>query len=436
MRRTCGRLLQRALCAAATMALGMCLLAIAPCVASAAGTVDGVTVRDCDVTTPASGKVLVGLKGSYDQVSAQKVLDKLNGIRKEACEEGVWNPENPSARLTMSDYKPLVWSADLEYITMLRAAEASVTRGHVRADGDSIWLKAPSGQQGWAEDLAWNYDDLLYGIDQFYGEKDDWVNKNSAAVTGHYTSMISPRYASVGASAFLQDAKTAATWPCTVAMQLSHMLPTSEERLAPKGVVYQLIEMKASSISSLKVKGLGNGASVGDSRQAYVVGSAAYNGNVAKNALISSAFMWKTSNADVADVTQTGFVTAKGSGDAVISAADASTGGVATAALHVSASSGKPSAGEADGKELSKVKSVSFTVKAGKSVRLSAGPAYSVSGNRIVYVKKSGTGKVKVSKNGKVTVSKGLKKAKTYKVVLSVSCNGQSKQIAIKIKVK
>ena len=145
------------------MALGMCLLAIAPCVASAAGTVDGVTVRDCDVTTPASGKVLVGLKGSYDQVSAQKVLDKLNGIRKEACEEGVWNPENPSARLTMSDYKPMVWSADLEYITMLRAAEASVTRGHVRADGDSIWLKAPSGQQGWAEDLAWNYDDLLYG---------------------------------------------------------------------------------------------------------------------------------------------------------------------------------------------------------------------------------------------------------------------------------
>ena len=69
--------------------------------------------------------VLVGLKGSY-LASADAALKRINEIRKEACKQGVQDPRDPNRKLTMSDYVPVKWSSDLEYIARVRAAEASV----------------------------------------------------------------------------------------------------------------------------------------------------------------------------------------------------------------------------------------------------------------------------------------------------------------------
>ena len=43
---------------------------------------------------------------------------------------------------------------------------------------------------------------MITGIDQWYGEKQDWV-KQTGGVTGHYTSMINPNNLYVGLATFI-----------------------------------------------------------------------------------------------------------------------------------------------------------------------------------------------------------------------------------------
>ena len=147
--------------------------------------------------------VLVGLKGSY-LASADAALKRINEIRKEACKQGVQDPRDPNRKLTMSDYVPVKWSSDLEYIARVRAAEASVYMDHQRPNGTMCFSQAsPNGVQSWGEVLAWNNsNDMITGIDQWYGEKQDWV-KQTGGVTGHYTSMINPNNLYVGLATFI-----------------------------------------------------------------------------------------------------------------------------------------------------------------------------------------------------------------------------------------
>ena len=120
--------------------------------------------------------VLVGLKGSY-LASADAALERINEIRKEACKQGVQDPRDPNRKLTISDYVPVKWSSDLEYIARVRAAEASVYMDHQRPNGTMCFSQAsPNGVKSWGEVLAWNNsNDMITGIDQWYGEKQDWV---------------------------------------------------------------------------------------------------------------------------------------------------------------------------------------------------------------------------------------------------------------------
>ena len=147
--------------------------------------------------------VLVGLKGSY-LASADAALERINEIRKEACKQGVQDPRDPNRKLTMSDYVPVKWSSDLEYIARVRAAEASVYMDHQRPNGTMCFSQAsPNGVKSWGEVLAWNNsNDMITGIDQWYGEKQDWV-KQTGGVTGHYTSMINPNNLYVGLATFI-----------------------------------------------------------------------------------------------------------------------------------------------------------------------------------------------------------------------------------------
>ena len=84
------------------------------------------SVLETNVTTASSGCTLVGLYGSYYS-QAQSALDKINEIRKEACEAGnVPDPRDSSRMLTPDDYRPLKWSSSLEKIARIRAAEACI----------------------------------------------------------------------------------------------------------------------------------------------------------------------------------------------------------------------------------------------------------------------------------------------------------------------
>ena len=93
--------------------------------------IPGADLNEDDLTqnASASGTIVLGVKGSYI-ADIQAALDRINEIRKEACNEGVQDPRNPSRRLTSSDYVPIKWSSDLEYIARIRADVASVYIEH------------------------------------------------------------------------------------------------------------------------------------------------------------------------------------------------------------------------------------------------------------------------------------------------------------------
>ena len=84
------------------------------------------TVLETNVTEASEGCTLVGVYGSYF-AQAKEALAKINEIRKEACEAGnIRDPRNSGRYLQPSDYVPLKWSSDLEYIARIRAAEAGI----------------------------------------------------------------------------------------------------------------------------------------------------------------------------------------------------------------------------------------------------------------------------------------------------------------------
>lgn len=280
--------------------------------------------------TPTSGNVVMGFSGAYYTETADKILKRLNEIRLEACKEGVLNPVTKQP-LTEADYEPLKWSSDLEAIARLRAAEATVSQAHTRPNGqDCFTVETTNGEGTWAENLAWNYSGLMEGIEQWYGEKGDWVKQTQGAVTGHYTSIISPRYHHVAVGAFRLSS---GGW-YAVAQEFSYKSTLDEQKNSDSGSCVQYMEVQGSNVTKLEY-----GANKttflreGDSCLMPVNVTVQYKdyGGKAKNFTgpYQAGGSWSSSDEAVAVVDATGNVTALGKGTAQIGL-DAGTKSVST----------------------------------------------------------------------------------------------------------
>jgi len=121
-----------------------------------AGNISASTTIPTDVETASSNCTLLGVKGEYITQIPQ-ALKRINEIRKEACQEGVLNPRTGSP-LKPSDYVPIKWSSDLEYIARIRAAESGITMAHERTNGrDCFEIKSLNRVESSGEVLAWNW---------------------------------------------------------------------------------------------------------------------------------------------------------------------------------------------------------------------------------------------------------------------------------------
>lgn len=206
------------------------------------------SIIDTDVSKAKSGNVLRGLEGKYVTEVSQAVA-LINSYRKEACEKGYENPET-GRRLTASDYVPIRWSTDLEYIARIRAAEAALTLDHVRTNKTSCFnLVSPGGVRSGGEVLAWNDSttSMTYGIRQWYAEKNDWVKKNRSAVTGHYEVMITPSNRYVGLGSFISEQTYFGN--CT-AGEFSKLTGLSSAAMSNPGEVIQMLELPSRCIVS------------------------------------------------------------------------------------------------------------------------------------------------------------------------------------------
>lgn len=291
-------------------------------------------------STADEGNILLGVKGSY-MANAQAVLNLINQYRKEACDKGYPDPRDSSRRLTKSDYVPIKWSSDLEYIARIRAAEASVVADHVRPNGESCFsLESPNGIGSSGEVLAWNSgsEDITTGVKQWYGEKDTWVNQENG-VTGHYTSMINPDNLYVGVSSFLNpdaDPWDAGTWPYTSAGEFSRLAGLDETSGPAISDCTQIIEVQSAGLKpavsfSMTSEVLRPGKTIQASLIYNVEGvPLVYVPNVSGNGGIT----WSSSNTKAASIDQNGKITAGSAGKTTITAATAS-GITASSALEV-----------------------------------------------------------------------------------------------------
>ncbi|MBQ3291161.1 MAG: Ig-like domain-containing protein [Mogibacterium sp.] len=225
------------------------VLAYMPVMAFAGDGVDRANepkIRETDCEKPDEGNSFVYLSGEFNYLPKDEIIDYINEIRLEACEEGVPNPNDPSVKLGVNDYKPIKWSSDLEWIAQTRAAEAVVHRAHVRPNGSRWSSIYYNGTKSRAEDLAWNSTaNIIGGINQWYDEKEDWVDQISDKVTGHYTSIINPNYNYIGIGAFDPDIGYGA-----VAGELGMSVNDNGEQTGSYGQYHQIIEVHNSALSA------------------------------------------------------------------------------------------------------------------------------------------------------------------------------------------
>lgn len=367
-------------------------------------------VRDTDVTVAAPGNTLISVEGTFSSKTKTEILNRINKIRKEACDEGVTNPSTGKA-LTTADYIPIKWSADLEWIAQTRAAEATVSEGHTRPNGEICFTAIHNGVDSWAENLAWNYSGMMDGIEQWYEEKADWVN-NTGGVTGHYTSMINPEYAYIGLGCFrLKEGGWYA-----VAAEFSFEQGLAEDKIGVTGSYSQQMEVPTSAISVSLTKNVS--LNVGSKKKLTLTvtakGESAWGGSKqSKCSLVNNTTTWLSSDNSILSVDETGTVTAKKTGTATITATT-SNGLKATTKVKVL--------------KVAKAKTPKLVNLKGKKLKITYAATSGAKGYQIQYATNSKftKAKSKTLKNRSYTIK--LKKGKKYYVRVRAYKLDSSKQ--------
>jgi len=261
---------------------------------------------ETDVPKATDGCTMLGVSGEY-LTDPENALARINEIRKEACDNGYPDPRNRARSLTPADYVPIQWSQSLEKIARIRAAEASMTKGHVRLNDRDISQISYGGIKTYAEDLAWySWKGFLDGIDLWYDEKQDWLDNTPGAVTGHYTSMINPSYRYIGLGCFVSDKTRYKT--CLAAELQSSCGSLGSTPLEAMPDVVQILEVKNSyftnQIDSADEVRKGNQIQIGvKARVSYP------DGNTAEVERLDGEFTYTSSNTENATITSDGLFT-------------------------------------------------------------------------------------------------------------------------------
>ena len=100
--------------------------------------------------------------------------------------------------ISREEYLNPKWSYAMERLAIQRIAEVlSYELGHTRPNGGSPWTVSYNGVQSGSEILSWGDSTVAQAINHWATEKADWVGK-TGGVTGHYTTLIDPKYSSYG----------------------------------------------------------------------------------------------------------------------------------------------------------------------------------------------------------------------------------------------
>ena len=272
------------------------------------------------INEPAEGNIIFGLEGDFRTETAEKILKRVNEIRYEACKEGVKNPVTKE-KLTLDDYVPVKWSLELESLARQRAAEASMFVNHTRLNDKSCFsLKTIDNFSSGGEVLAWNSnrDGFMYGIEQWYGEKNDWVN-NTGGVTGHYTMMISPNTKSLGYACFKNKTDS---WMCVAGEYGGES--RNEKKCSFSGEATAQIEVAGKYVDSLTLADDSKNIKIkaGNAKNIILntkISHEYYDGQVESRTGKVLKANWKSANTNIATVKNNGHVIGVANGSTTIS---------------------------------------------------------------------------------------------------------------------
>lgn len=279
----------------AVMAVAMIIMCAMPAWAA--------TTRGRNTTDVKSGCKVVGISGSYENPNTATLLNRINAIRKEACDAGnVPDPRNTSRMLTPSDYVPVKWSTELEKMAQLRAAEATIVWGHNRPNGDSSPWSAAYGVRSSAENLS--YGTMAQSIEAYYGEKAKYLkDKEFNGSTGHYIVLILPTYNYVGLGSFTQTS----TSGVRAAMELTSGSSLSETKAGEYGNYTQEIEMTTDLAAQYEASATDDSSS-GNGQQG--------SGDLVASGNCNSKVTWKLDAAGTLTISGTGTMSWGSSGNA------------------------------------------------------------------------------------------------------------------------
>ena len=159
----------------------------------------------------------------------------------------------------------------------------------------------------------------MAGIEQWYEEKNDWVNQNANAVTGHYTSLINPAYQFIGLGSFR---RSTGGW-YGVSAEFSSSNAGSQTQSKLKGKKVQTIEVSKKNLSNPSLNAPSK-LKVKKTKQLTVSCNINYPGimggtNTTKGRILKG-ITWKSSKPSVLHVNSSGKITAKKAGKATITA--------------------------------------------------------------------------------------------------------------------
>ena len=194
----------------------------------------------CNVNAPRSGNVFMQLMGTFDTTSKDAILNQINSMRLEACQNGYPDPRNRSHRLTMADYVPLRWSRGLEDMAMLRAAEATYTNHHIKPTGED-YVRSSYDVASFAEALAWN-GNISAGLSAWYSQRSAW-NSGSTSVSADYAALINPSYTYCAMAGFNN----------TQACEFTSQAGLDESKIDVSQYNSQLAEIGANYVSGIAV---------------------------------------------------------------------------------------------------------------------------------------------------------------------------------------
>lgn len=300
-----------------------------------------IEVRECEKTKAAAGNIIVELEGMDYTSDMQEMLDRINQVRKEACESGeVPDPRDKNKplsqmrKLSVEDYVPLKMGVNCTKVAQIRAAEGSLKFSHTRPVGEydnrrtyGVDLLLDMGALKAGENLAWKTIKSS-DLDQWIKEKNDWIAQveDPSKPTGHYATLVNPNYSFMGISTFNPENDTYIKgWSCTAGAFAAVDTEVDNYASQKSEKVIQKIEIPAADVTSIDIVG-DVIQKVGDSKafkpyvSAELTSVELGKSNNVYDMPVCDGISWSSSDPSVLKIDSNGITTAMKAGTAMITA--------------------------------------------------------------------------------------------------------------------